>query len=391
MNITTNSNSHRVIVDFGSSGIKGGVALNDFETKKYPSVVIDSIIGKPKYSKIIPSKREQKMVSPSLEVRGLYELYRPVKRGILQNEEDAKLLLNRVYSELTALNINETPVFLTEPSLNSNKKKRMLADLLLNDFNVPFVFFGTASVLSLYAYGKTDGIIMESGDGVTQISTVLNGYRIQNGTEKLNFGGVDVTEYLKNLLKKSGLYLNSSSEDSILNEMKMNVCQVSTNISQKTNTLQRMITSNIKTGKTEETSYDLPDGKTVTIGYERFLAPELLFNPSLGGFDNPGLPELLESVFSKIDLDLTRSLSNSIYFSGGNTQITGFVDRFAKEMNALVGEKTTRYMIVPNMNRTFLAWQGGAIVSQMSSFSKLWISRTDVEEFGDRIFAIKSF
>ena len=392
MNIAENLNSHRVVIDFGSSGIKGGVALNDFETKKYPSVIIDSIIGKPKYNKIISSKKETKIVSPSMEIRGLYELYKPIQRGVIRSEEDAKLFLNRVYSELSELNINECPVLLAEPSLNSTNKKRMMTDLLFNDFSVPFVFFGTASVLSLYAYGKTDGILMESGDGLTQISTVLNGYKVDHGTEKVNFGGSDVTDFLKILLRKSGLYLNSSSEDSILNEMKKNICQVSTNIGQKINFLQRINTNNaIKNAKTDETCYILPDGKPIAVGTERFLAPELLFNPSLAGFNHPGLPELLESVICKIDSDLTRSLSNTIYFSGGNTQITGFVDRFAKEMSALVGEKTSRYLIVPNMNRAFLAWQGGAIVSQMNSFSKLWISRKDIEEFGDRIFMIKSF
>ncbi len=54
--------------------------------------------------------------------------------------------------------------------------------------------------------------------------------------------------------------------------------------------------------------------------------------------------------------------------------MSGFIDRLVKEMSVVVSDKTTRYIVVPNVNRAFLAWQGGAIVSQMSSFWKNWIS-----------------
>lgn len=380
--ITSNS----LVIDLGSSAVKA-----DMATKTVPTVVFDSVIGRPKFNKIIVGTNEFQVVSPMSDVRALYDLHRPIKRGIVSAETDAKALLDKVFSELSVTDQKDTPIFFAEPPLTSIRQKRMLTDLVLEKVGAPYVFFGTQSVLSLYAFGKTDGIILESGDGVTQISTLLNGYKVSNGTERVNFGGCDVTDFLKTLFKKNGTYINSASEHAIFEEIKRAICQVNTNVNQKTTSLQKAIVPDTKSGKHEDISFTLPDGKTISVGIERFLAPELMFNPALGGFDVPGLPEMLEGVLGRLDNDLTKALTNTIYLSGGNTQTTGFVDRFAKEMSALTGEKSARLLYVPNTNRQVLAWQGGAIVCNMPSFSNLWISRKDYEESGDRVFKVKYF
>lgn len=386
MSVINNINTDSLVIDFGSATTKADIA-----TKVIPTVVFESIIGRPKYNKIIPSKTEYQIVSPKPEIRSLYQIYKPIQRGVLRSEEDAKAILSKIYGELSVINQTEVPVFLTEPPANSISQKKMLADLLFSQFGVPYIFFGTQSVLSLYAFGKTDGIILESGDGVTQISTVRDGYKIENGSERINFGGSDVTDYLRTLFKKAGVFVNSSSEDAIFNEIKKSVCQLNTNVTQKIYSLQKALVQDSKGGKIEEINYQLPDGKNISIGSERFLAPELLFNPSLAGFEHPSLAELLEGVLSRIDIDLSKNISNLVYLSGGNTQLVGFVERFAKEVGSLVGDKLARTLIVPNTNRTFLAWQGGAILSNMSSFSSLWISKKEIDEVGDRIFALKNF
>lgn len=386
MSVVSNLTSNALVVDLGTSSLKADLAI-----KTIPTVVFNTVIGRPKFSKIISASSEFQVVSPMNEVRGLYELFRPIKRGVLASEADAHILMERVFSELTVSNPKETPMFMAEPPLTSVRQKRMLADLAFEKFESPFVFFGTQSVLSLYAFGKTDGILMESGDGVTQISTVLNGYKVDNGTERLNFAGSDVTDFLKVLFKKSGIYINSGSEHAIFEEIKRGICQVNTNVNQKTNSLNKAIVPDTKSGKHEEVQYTLPDGRSISVGIERFVAPELLFNPSLGGFEFPGLAETMESVLSRLDSDLTKVLTNTIYLAGGNTQITGFADRFAKELSALTGEKSARLLNCPNTNRSILAWQGGAIICNMPSFAQLWISKKELDEQGDRIFHIKQF
>lgn len=386
MSFVPSLTANGLVVDFGSGSVKA-----DLASKTAPTVVFDSVIGRPKFNKLVSPTNEFQVVSPLSDVRGLYDLSRPIQRGILQSESDAQTLLDKVHSELTVNSPRDTPVLLAEPPLTSLRQKKMLGELLLEKAGAPCIFFGTQSVLSLYAFGKTDGIILESGDGLTQVSTVLNGYRVDHGTERVNFGGSDVTDFLKTLFKKCGTYVNSGSEHSLFDEIKRGVCQVNTNVNQKTLSLNKAITPDSKSGKHEEVPYTLPDGRVVNVGIERFVAAELLFNPTLGGFEVPGIPEILEGVLSRLEGDVGRVLTNTIFLAGGNTQLTGFADRLAKELSSLVGEKSARSLNCPNVNRTILAWQGGAVVCQTPSFAGLWISKRDLAESGDRVYLTKQF
>lgn len=68
------------------------------------------------------------------------------------------------------------------------------------------------------------------------------------------------------------------------------------------------------------------------------MAPEILFNPAMAGLEYSGLHEFLNSSIKKLDLDLRKNLYKSIVLSGGNTQINGFADRIAKEIEGLVAD-----------------------------------------------------
>lgn len=81
----------------------------------------------------------------------------------------------------------------------------MLAGMLFEAFDAPTIFFGTQGVLSLYAFGKTNGIVLETGEGLSQVVPIFNGYKLENAIEKVKLGGSDVSNYLKLLLRKNGV------------------------------------------------------------------------------------------------------------------------------------------------------------------------------------------
>ena len=242
----------------------------------------------------------------------------------------------------------------------------------------------------MYAFGKTDGIMLESGDGITQIVPVYNGYKLEHAVEKVNFGGEDVTSYLRLLLRKNGISIQSSSEESLLGEIKKSVCELKVTSLEDLKNRGKMITD-INDKKGEDVKYVLPDGFTIDIGAERFMAPEILFSPSIAGFEFPGMHELLDNSIKKLDLDLRRHLYSNIFLSGGNTVINGFAERLANELGSLVSDKTKMSIVAPNVDRSVLPWQGASAITNMSAFSKLWISRKEMQEQGDRIFLMKAF
>lgn len=70
----------------------------------------------------------------------------------------------------------------------------------------------------------------------------------------------------------------------------------------------------------------------LSIGTERFKATEILFQPSLLGFEYPGLHQLIISSIKRADMDLRENLYKNIYLTGGNTMIEGFKERIVKEI-----------------------------------------------------------
>ncbi|KAF4700217.1 Alpha-centractin, partial [Perkinsus olseni] len=58
--------------------------------------------------------------------------------------------------------------------------------------------------------------------------------------------------------------------------------------------------------------YELPDGSIINIGLERFQAPEILFNPTMGASADQGVHLLLDEAIQKSDMDLRRTLLQNV-------------------------------------------------------------------------------
>lgn len=111
---------------------------------------------------------------------------------------------------------------------------------------------------------------------------------------------------------------------------------------------------------------------------ERYLAPEIMFNPALAGLEYSGLHNLLHSNINKIDMDLKRTLYENVILSGGNTQITGFSERFAKEITNLLGDNTKVEITAPNVDRSYIVFQGASSITSINAFSKMWITKKEL-------------
>ena len=65
---------------------------------------------------------------------------------------------------------------------------------------------------------------------------------------------------------------------------------------------------------------------------EKTLAPEILFQPERIGLEYPGIHEMVVNAIKKCDLDLRKTLYNSIIAAGGTTMLHGFGDRLHKSI-----------------------------------------------------------
>jgi len=243
-----------------------------------------SSIGEPKYKKILRSDKDNQGDSKEIFVgkdcdkyMGVLKLRYPIKNGVFQNEQDILTVFNHIYSKLDIKSeeIKEHPILVTEPILNPYFHRRQVASVLFDNFNVPALCFGSQPILSLWASGYKSGVILESGEGVTQCCVVYEGYSIPHSYIRQDFAGRHVTEYLQTLLKKAGYSFNTTSEFEIVKRIKESLCysMISNTPSDETK----------KLNETAQTVYTLPDGSYITLKEEKVLPPEILFNPGITG------------------------------------------------------------------------------------------------------------
>ena len=137
----------------------------------------------------------------------IYWLYR--YHSEKTNDQDIMPIFNHIYSKLgiSPEEISEHPVLITEPLLNPYINREKIAISLFDDMSVPSLFFASQPILSLFSTSNTSGIILESGEAVSQSCIVYEGYSLPNTFERFDYGGGDVTKYLKLLLKNIILFI----------------------------------------------------------------------------------------------------------------------------------------------------------------------------------------
>jgi actin-related protein len=141
-------------------------------------------------------------------------------------------------------------------------------------FKTPSMYIAIQAVLSLYASGRTTGIVMDSGDGVSHIVPICEGYSLPHAVTRLDIAGRDLTEYLTTLLTERAYGFKTTAEKEIVRDVKERLCYVALDYE---NELNNVAVSSI------EKSYELPDGQIISLGNERFRCSEALFRPSLLG------------------------------------------------------------------------------------------------------------
>merc|ERR1712002_696738 len=100
-----------------------------------------------------------------------------------------------------------------------------------------------------------------------------------------------------------------------------------------------------------EKSYELPDGQVITIGNERFRAPESMFQPSFLGMESCGIHETTYNSIMKCDVDIRKDLYANTVMSGGTTMYPGIADRMQKEITVLAPSTIKIKIIAPPSSR----------------------------------------
>ncbi|THD26496.1 Alpha-cardiac actin [Fasciola hepatica] len=364
--------SPAIVIDNGTGMLKAGYA-GEME----PRAVVPMILGRPKHVKLLLDRTDQCFVgNVAGGKRGALNLSYPIVNGIVQNWDDLETIWHHVFTNELRILPENHPILLTESPQNPRLNREKMAEIMFESFDVPALYVSIQAVLSLYASGRTTGLVLDCGEGVTNLVPVYDAYVIPNAICRRNLAGRDVTNYLKLLLTERGHKFVTTCEHEIARDVKENVCYVSSDYETELSRSHR--------DNSCELNYRLPDGQMLRIGNERFRAPELIFNPKLCGLEFPGLHKATCETIAQCGVDLRKSFFSNIILTGGSTMFKGFPERLHSELHALV-PNGVNVKLLASPERKYSVWIGGAVLASLSSFNDMWVTRDEYDEVGPTI------
>jgi len=378
------SQKNVIVCDNGTGFVKCGFAGANFPTAIFPAMVGRPIL---RYEESVDNVEIKDIMvgDEASKLRSMLQITYPMDNGIVRNWDDAKHVWNYTFFERLKINPKECKIMLTEPPMNPMQNREKMVTVMFEEYGFQACYIAIQAVLTLYAQGLLTGVVVDSGDGVTHIVPVYEGFSLPHLIKRLNVAGRDVTRYLIKLLLLSGYAFNRTADFETVRQIKEKLCYVGCDLElEKRLALETTIL--IK-------KYKLPDGRVIKVGRERFEAPECLFNPGLIDCDQIGMGEMVFDTINKADIDTRAEFYNHIVLSGGSTMYPGLPSRLEKEIRDLYtarclkgdqeGAKRFKCRIEDPPRRKHMVFLGGAVLADiMKDKQAFWMNKSEFDEQG---------
>jgi actin len=364
-----------VIIDNGSGMMKAGLA-----GEEAPSAVFPSIVGRPKNASAMQgvTQKTEYIGDEAQQKRGVLNLKYPIANGIVNDWEDMEKVWSHTFYNELRVNPNEIQgVLVTEAPRNPKANRERMLTAMFETFDVQNMYVAIQAVMSLYANGRSTGLVVDSGDGVTHTVPVFEGFSIPHAIEKMEIAGRVITDYAQKLLLETGHSFTSTAELEIVKDIKEKLCFVA----------QDYDAEHAAAASSSEfnQSYTLPDKSQIDVpGTVRMQIPELIFKPELNGKSCSSIQALSWRSVQASDVDVRRDLLKNIIMSGGTTMYEGMPDRLKSEISALA-PPGSEVRIVATSDRKYAVWKGASTLASLSTFGSSWISKAEYEECGASI------
>lgn len=328
-----------IIFDIGSSSCKIGMS-RDRNPKRFLSIV-----GKVSKSlrNSMQFQGDDKKTAVGEGVRaGFHDLNYPIKNGEIKNWDDLQTLFDHGFQKLLGkTDLQDQSIVLTDSIYCLPNSRKQLAEIMFEKYHVSYFYIDHQPFFSLFSKpGKNAGIVIEIGDGLTQIMPCIGGYPLRKGMKKFPFAGEVITNGL--LQEFSNTEIGNKSHLKDLAIVKENYCRVALDYDSEMRKLKPL-------------PFELKNTQ-FTIGEGQISAPEKLFSP--GSLFDKGIHELLNDAILSCDEEYQAYLYQNIIISGGTASFPGFADRLNKEMQEVAPDQTIRVSALTDPSES--AWRGAA-------------------------------
>ena len=380
-----------LVIDLGNAYTKIGFSGEDL-----PKEIIPSLYAR---NKMFDKKNEIGAFDQKMDVFG-YEATEP------QYETDYDLFhltcgdhkerTSKEYLEFLkdalenkmGLSTSEYDVIVNISPIKNEENIKAYGRLFIDELNFKGLAMINSSSLSLFATGKTTGVIVQCGECRTYTVPIYEGFPLYHALNKARVGGRDITDIFRAGVEENKIAIKGGDIHT-LRQIIEKTCSVQIEFDYN----YYLDENNQDIIKKETQLFKLPDETIVSIPRKtRVLASELLFNPKV--WENTknelGLIDLITGSIKKtemIDKNFKESLVENVVLSGGTSMMENFPQRVENDLKGYKEEDGFELEYEPivdaAINRNIGKWIGMSMISSMSAFDKLFIKKQDYQELGE--------
>ncbi|KAI0250252.1 actin actin-like protein [Lactifluus subvellereus] len=338
-----------------------------------------------------------------------YGVHYPIRHGMIDNWDYMERYWEQTIFKYLRAEPEDHYFLLTEPPLNPPENREQTAEIFFESFNIQGLYIAVQAVLALAASWTSNrvadrsltGTVIDSGDGVTHVIPCAEGYVIGSAIKHIPIAGRDISQFVLNLMRERGEMVQVPPEDQlkVAGKVKENYTYVCQDIVKE---FRKYDAEPYKYFQRYDGEHSVTGRQySVDVGYERFLAPEIFFNPEIYSSDflTP-LPEVVDSTIQASPIDVRRGLYKNIVLSGGSTMFELFGRRLKRDLEQLVDRRLeasaissgsvqkssgVEVNVISHKRQRYAVWFGGSLLASLPEFYSSCHTKAQYDEIGPSI------